>query len=303
MSSTHKELARVASPADSQAAKKRGTVKEASPRDPSSKRPTVCVATRFGNGSIDAYATIMFVKIGPPHECVQAIIDVPASGTPLPAVLLIHGLGSTKEQMTGSIGRALTRRGVVTLAIDLPLHGARKFAADMRYQMNPLAVAQQWQLAIREASTSIQFLATRPEVDPTRIGIAGYSLGAYVALVVAASDPAVRAVVLAAGGDLPADMPFAQFVRTIVDPRRIVRGIAGRPLLMVNGRSDRRIRPEAAQALFAAASEPKELRWYEGGHWPPTSVIDDASDWLSQQLAAPMGVVPATSRQTAPRRV
>jgi dienelactone hydrolase len=244
----------------------------------------------------------MIVQIGPPDGRIPAIIDLPASDTPLPAVLLIHGLGSTKEQMTGSIGRALTRRGVATLAIDLPLHGARAAGIDMRSQMSPLAVAEQWRVAVREASHCVRFLETRPEVDATRIGIAGYSLGASVALVVAANDPAVRAICLAAGGDVPADLPFAGFVRTIVDLRRSVRDIAGRPLLMVNGRFDRRIRPEAAEALFAAASEPKELRWYEGGHWPPTSVIDDASDWLSRQLAALPTVASHRSRTTVPRR-
>jgi hypothetical protein len=244
----------------------------------------------------------MIVQIGPPDERIPAIIDLPASDRPLPAVLLIHGLGSTKEQITGSIGRALTRRGVVTIAIDLPLHGARASAVDLRSPMNLLGAAQQWRVAIREASHCLRFLETRPEVDATRIGIAGYSLGAYVALAVAANDPAVRAVCLAAGGDVPAHLPFARFVRTVIDLRRSVRDIAGRPLLMVNGRFDERIRPEAAEALFAAASEPKELRWYEGGHWPPTSVIDDASDWLSRQLAELPRVVSHRSRTTVPKQ-
>lgn len=63
-----------------------------------------------------------------------------------------------------------------------------------------------------------------------------------------------------------------------------VRGLGGRPLLMVNGRYDRTIRPQQAKALFAAAGEPKEQRWYNGGHWPPARAIDDAAEWLATQL-------------------
>jgi dienelactone hydrolase len=243
----------------------------------------------------------MHLEIGPPGERVPAIIDLPTGNTPLPAVLLVHGLGSTKEQMTGSIGRALVRRGIAILAVDLPLHGSR-FVGDVRSLMNPIAVAQAWRRAIREVSHALRFLASHAGVDGNQIGIAGYSLGAYVALVVAANDPSIRAVCLAAGGDLPSDIPFAPLIRNIVDPRRIIRNIAGRPLLMVNGRFDQRIRPEAAEALFAAALEPKELRWYEGGHWPPPNVIDDAADWLSLHLGAHLTVASHKSRTRAPKR-
>ena len=49
-----------------------------------------------------------------------------------------------------------------------------------------------------------------------------------------------------------------------------------------------------ARALFEAAGEPKELRWYEGGHWPPQSAVDQVADWLAAQLlsgsaARPLG--------------
>jgi surfactin synthase thioesterase subunit len=54
---------------------------------------------------------------------------------------------------------------------------------------------------------------------------------------------------------------------------------------MINGRYDRTIRPEQARALFEAAGEPKELRWYDGGHWPPQSAVDQVAEWLAERLA------------------
>lgn len=132
---------------------------------------------------------------------------------------------------------------------------------------------------------AIRYLASRPEVDASRIAIAGYSLGAFIAAVAAAENPAVRVVALVAGGDLPPNIPFAALVRRIAGPLRAVRSLNGRPLLMVNGRSDRTVTPVQAQALFDAALEPKQLRWYDGGHWPPESALTWIAEWLASSLA------------------
>jgi dienelactone hydrolase len=214
-------------------------------------------------------------------EHVPAILQLPAGDGRVPGVLLLHGFSSRKERMADSIGRALLRRGIASLAIDLPLHGAREAGIEGLSLRNPVALVQKWRLAVREANSAIEYLAGQPAIDPRHLAIAGYSLGAYLAVLVASGNKRVRAVALAAGGDLPADTPFASLVRTIADPRRAVRALDGRPLLMVNGRSDRTIRPEQARALFDAAGEPKELRWYDGGHWPPADAIEVVAEWLS----------------------
>jgi fermentation-respiration switch protein FrsA (DUF1100 family) len=224
-------------------------------------------------------------------ESVPAILQYPSSDDALPAVLLLHGFSSRKERMADSIGRALAGRRVASLAIDLPLHGARDAGFEGISFRNPMAVIQKWRLAVREANAGLAYLEAHSAVDPSRIGIAGYSLGAYLATAVAADNAVARAIALAAGGDLPPQMPFASLVRSVADPRRAIRNLAGRPLLMINGRFDQTIRPEEARSLFEAAGEPKELRWYEGGHWPPQSAIDAVADWLAATLA----VVPSSS--------
>src|SRR5436305_1907752 len=83
---------------------------------------------------------------------------------------------------------------------------------------------------------------------------------------------------LAAGGDLPANTPFERVLRLAADPLRAVRSIRGRPLLMINGRFDQTVKPAQATALFEAAGDPKELWWYDGGHWPPQRLIDRAAE-------------------------
>lgn len=224
------------------------------------------------------------VRIDAKVEAIPGLLLVPNESAPAPAALLLHGLGSTKEVMVESIGRALLHQRIASLAIDLPLHGARRGRVEDLSLARPLAVLQAWRQAIADARGALDFLARQPEVQPERIALVGYSLGAFLGVLVSANDSRVRAVVLASGGDFPADMPFAPLIRRVADPLRAVRKLAGRPVLMVNGRQDRTVHPAQARLLFDAAAEPKEIVWYHGGHWPPATEIERAAKWLDGVL-------------------
>ena len=217
-------------------------------------------------------------------ERVPAAFLLPPAAGPAPAALLLHGFSSSKERMSHSVGRALQRRGVASLALDLPFHGERDGGGGEIPYRNPLALVAVWTTAVREARAAIEWLAAQPEIDAELIAVVGYSLGGFLALMTASEDPRVRAVTLAAAGDLPDTTPYAALVRRAVDPLRAVRKLHGRPLLLVNGRRDTTTRPAQAERLFAYAEEPKRLSWYEGGHWPPASAIDEAAEWTAQRL-------------------
>lgn len=201
-----------------------------------------------------------------------------------PAVLLLHGLSSNKERMSNSAGRALAKRGICSLALDLPHHGERRTADPRTMLSNPLALVGVWRTAVTEVADALSWLAVQPGVDASRLGILGYSLGGFLALMAAADDARLRVIALAAAGDLPDATPYAAMVRALVDPPRAARKLAGRPLLLVNGRGDTTTRPAQAERLFAAAGEPKTMLWYDGGHWPPAACIEDTADWLLSEL-------------------
>lgn len=218
-------------------------------------------------------------------EAVPAILLVPAVGAPpAAATLLLHGYSSRKEDMADSIGRALLRHGVASLAIDLPLHGERGEWPRAMTPTDAIDAMRHWRAAISEATLALRYLGARPEIDGSCIAVVGYSLGAFLGLVVAA-DPAVPAVVLAAGGELPAGTVFDTLIRRMVDPAAAIRRLAGRPILMINGRRDRTIRPDQAERLYAAAAEPKEIRWYDGGHWLPPQAVQYGAEWLAARLS------------------
>ena len=216
-------------------------------------------------------------------ERVPALMLLPKAVRSAPAALLLHGFSSSKERMAQAVGRALQQRGIASLALDLPFHGERDGGEQLPYR-NPIALVGAWRSAVREARAAIEWLGTQPEIDGARLGVVGYSLGGFLALMTASEESAVRAITLAAAGDLPDSTPYLSMVRRAVDPLHAARRLDGRPLLLVNGRRDRTTRPAQAERLFANAEEPKELYWYDGGHWPPASAIEYAAEWMTEKL-------------------
>lgn len=222
-----------------------------------------------------------------PEDAVPAALLLPSSASAqqkAAGVLLLHGLTADKEMMARTVGLALVGRGIASLSLDLPLHGGRA-TGNVRHSLGggAMELVRHWQTAMAEAELGISYLGARPELDREHIAVVGYSLGSFLAGALAARDRRVKALVVAAGGDLPPG-PLTTFARPIMDPLTNVRALAGRPLLVAAGRRDRTMTPAQAEALFAAAGEPKEIRWYDSGHILPPSAADDVANWLRQHV-------------------
>jgi uncharacterized protein len=105
------------------------------------------------------------------------------------AVILAHGLGASKVLMLNH-ARALAFDGYGVLLLDLRAHGDS--------QGDTVTVQQ----AANDIHAAEQYLLTRPDVDPGRIGALGVSLGAGAVLLAARSSEALRAVILEGLGPL-----------------------------------------------------------------------------------------------------
>jgi fermentation-respiration switch protein FrsA (DUF1100 family) len=191
---------------------------------------------------------------------------------PWPAVVLVHGYGGYKEQMAG-YARMLRAGGFATLMFDMEGSGTR------RGKPVSLGFRERWQLM-----GAVRFLRARPDVDPDRIGVLGVSMGAATALLAAAEDPFIKAIVSDSGYANVVEMvapglkaflglppfPFAPLIvhwaetilgvkaRDIV-PERAAAALGDRPLLVIHGVDDALVAPDSAHRLYAAASGPKEL--------------------------------------------
>lgn len=197
---------------------------------------------------------------------------LPAEGSgPFPTVLLQHGLAGSKDaDYMGFAAAPWARAGAAVASIDFPLHGARRNVKLQELAFLGLGLGGKPTPASREIvrhvvlqavadlGRTLDALAEFPELDAERLAFAGLSLGSIIGSTFCSIDPRPRAVALALGG--------GGFLGPELDPTLRVARIAPRPLLFVNMRGDRTIRPEATEKLFAAAAEPKEIHWFDGDH-------------------------------------
>jgi dipeptidyl aminopeptidase/acylaminoacyl peptidase len=104
-------------------------------------------------------------------------------GTKSPAIIICHGIGANRSDFTG-LAAALSRRGHFVLLFDFRDHG------ESSGRRTSLGYHEQ-----KDVMAALDFLRTRDEIDPGRIGIYGFSLGGSTAILAAARAGAFKAVV------------------------------------------------------------------------------------------------------------
>lgn len=111
------------------------------------------------------------------------------AGAPGPAVVIGHGFAGTRDVGLPAFAEACAARGVAALVFDYRGFGASGGAP--RQLVDPRRQLEDWRAALA-------FARAQAGVDPGRVALLGASLGAGHALVTAADDPTVGAVVAVA---------------------------------------------------------------------------------------------------------
>ena len=101
----------------------------------------------------------------------------------LPVVIAIPGMDSYKEIQVALYGDKYLNRGMAVLAID----GPGQYEAPM---IGLYFTMENWTAA---GPTLVDWIAARPELDATRIGVAGTSFGSLFGTVLTASEPRIKA--------------------------------------------------------------------------------------------------------------
>ena len=221
---------------------------------------------------------------------------------PAPAVILQHGANTSKDDLyIAAPAKRWARHGWSTLAIDLAEHGERAESEplDVMTRRRLIGKPEFVEQGVRDLRRAVDLLAATPDVDTSRIGFVGFSLGGMLGAVFAAAEPRVCAVALVIAGSFAhtrywergendEERARREHAAHRTDPAFFAAAISPRPLLMVNTESDPIFPREAVLALFEAAREPKELRWHPGTHheWGG-GIYEEVWGFLRRHLAAP----------------
>jgi fermentation-respiration switch protein FrsA (DUF1100 family) len=139
---------------------------------------------------------------------------------------------------------------------------------------------------VKDLAAAVDYVASRPELDPQRIGVLGKSMGGAIAIRAAAELPQIQAVVsdspypslqdsIQVGVERRGPLgvwPFRFIALSLglnaigIDPGLVrpiddIDEISPRPVLIIQGGRDALVPADTGERLYAAAGEPKYL-WY-----------------------------------------
>lgn len=277
-------------------------------------RPRVALDVRKEASTVEAGSAIIRESFASEKKADGTVERVPvllvkpakAKGR-LPAVIVLHGTGgSLWAKGVAQFMQDLAKRGFIGVAIDARYHGSRAGGAKGAAAYNA-AIVRAWRSkpgkkheypfyydTCWDLWRTVDYLQQRADVDPTRIGMIGFSMGGIETYLAASVDDRVKAAVPAIGvqsfrwslehgrwqgrartigaahqaaaKDLGEPEVNAKVCRALwakivpgitgeFDCPSMLRLFAGRALLILSGEKDANCPIEGARLAFAAAEK------------------------------------------------
>lgn len=242
---------------------------------------------------------------------VSAYLVTPAGKGRFAGIVFLHSGQWDRHEFLAE-AELLARVGAVSVLLDAPpmrppefqkrqqdrLHGYIQLVVDCRRAVDLLE-----ELSVEGNGNSHVVVSPvppkHPLVDPKRIAYVGHSLGATWGGALAVSERRFKAFVLMAGFseysvsakqfDIPPSQlekaqPFLKAVAPL-DNDKLLPHAAPAALLFQFAWFDPYISHEDAQRSAQAASQPKEVKWYEGGHdFADPRALPDRADFLHREI-------------------
>lgn len=245
---------------------------------------------------------------------------------PAPAILWLHSSTPDKTQIvvphtnggTEPLGEVLVRAGFVVLSPDAYWHGDRvgtgpaglaetgRSEQESLFKYNLWLGRTLWGMFVRDDQIALDYLCSRPEVDKTRIGATGMSMGSTRAWWLAAVDERIACTVgvacltryqnLIAHGQLRQHGVY-YFVNGLLkhfDTEGVIALIAPRPFLGLNGDLDAgspadgiRVIEGKAGAVYGKLGVPERFRsvlYADIGHVYTPQMRADMLEWFQRWL-------------------
>lgn len=208
------------------------------------------------------------------------------------ALIYVHGFGGNRGALLEQVA-AMYEAGYGALLLDMRNHGE-----------SDAAVTTWGYNEANDVLAAYNFLLTRPEVDPVRIGLVGKSMGGAAVVRAAAQLPDLAVLVLESTYS-----SFEENLPRIVGLTRVPGFLASQvlnqmeaqsgvplmeinsvqmvarldvPLLVIHGERDQLVPVAQSEAIFAAANEPKRLHTIpQAGH---LNIFTVDPDTFTQQM-------------------
>jgi fermentation-respiration switch protein FrsA (DUF1100 family) len=208
--------------------------------------------------------------IGATDDRVSAFLVVPPGEGPFAGIIFMHWGGGSKYSFLNE-AILLARKGVVSLLV--------------HRTWNP--EPDNFNRTVISLRRGTDLLMLRQDVDSSRLGYVGHSWGATFGGILADVDRRFKTYILIAGvpffsnnGDTKDMIPF--------DGIRYIGQAAPAPLFFQFANQDEGVSRETALLYYEAASEPKQIKWYDTNHrFKNEEAQQDRLEWLSTELGLP----------------
>jgi dienelactone hydrolase len=233
---------------------------------------------------------IVFVGIDQIH--VPSYLVLPKSeAAKYPIVLLVDGIYGSKERWFeddswpkgGLVTKALLQAGFAVMILDAVYHGERSAENEYAGPPWPLSyphtgIRMVMQTAI-EYRRAIDYLSTRSDIDTTRIGMMGLSMGGLITFELTSIDSRIKTAV--AGLTPLFKRPDFQPIESSTFATRV----RCNSFLMFMGNNDQFYTMEEARQLYDwIPITQKEFVEYDIGHEAPAEYVEEITNWFIKYL-------------------
>ncbi|MBI4671442.1 MAG: hypothetical protein HY741_07215 [Chloroflexi bacterium] len=234
-------------------------------------------------------ATLREIAYDAPGGVVKAYLVEPRGKGPFAGVLWVHKYPGTNTEFLPE-AMSLANQGVVSLLIE----GRYPWqSVSGKFEVDRLSIINQ----VLDLRRGLDLLLARDDIDRSRIAYVGHDYGAMHGAVLAGVDKRVKAYVLMTPTGSYYDWrnyfgplersELQEYIRLAptLAPLTYVSHANPAQLLFQFAQKDRFVSAERADALFAAASEPKQKKMYDAPHELDEAARSDRTGFLVAVLS------------------
>ncbi|GAA4418322.1 hypothetical protein GCM10023187_51650 [Nibrella viscosa] len=235
---------------------------------------------------------------GQNNTFVPAYLALPKTGTaPFPIVFLVDGITGSKDRWFQDnnwpkgiqVVKALLQSGFAVMALDAVYHGERTAESNYSGVPNPFqypyTARRMFVQTAVEYRQALDYVSTRADIDSTRIGMLGLSMGGVVSFILTSIDPRIKTAIagLTPIHQLVEPQVKEQFV--VFAPSTFAGSIRANSFLMFMGTRDVYYTMDEARQLYDRIPlKQKEFMEYNTNHTPPVEYIQLVKDWFNTRL-------------------